>query len=230
MSSGGRRPVKLTSAAEGGQMMERWSVGVVGAIGAVSGGVSAAAASLIGGGDKLPAGIAVGAAAGAVVASALFWAVRDQGESQEPAGRAPSPASRAGETHAELDKRLLTAGRFDHHSVSVVDTQRLVQLPQDPTIDLTRRRVDPSADPVRQPPRAGEEDQADAAIEPGPRAASRDSWPNSLAAVLGGDPNPARGSHSERRKDHRWHLRVRSERSEHADGTSYGRSRHRRNG
>lgn len=215
-------------------MMERWSVGVVGAIGAVSGGVSAAAASLIGGGDKLPAGIAVGAAAGAVVASALFWAVRDQGESQEPAGRAPSPASRAGGTRAEQAKRLLTAGRFDHHAVSVVDPQRLVQLPQDPTIDLTRRRADSSADPihepVRQPPRAGEEDQADAAIEPGPRAASRDSWPNSLAAVLGGDPNPAGGSHPESRKDHRWHLRVRSERSEHADGTSYGRSRHRRNG
>ncbi len=223
-------------------MTERWSVGVVGAIGAVSGGVSAAAASLIGGGDKLPAGIAVGAAAGAVIASALFWAVRDQGESQEPTGRAPSPASRAGQTRAEQDKRLLTTGRFDHHVVSVVDTQRLVQLPQDPTIDLTRRRVDSSADPsadssadpihepIRQPPRAGEEDQADAAIEPGPRAASRDSWPNSLASVLGGDPSPAGGSHSERRKDHRWHLRVRSERSEHADGTSYGRSRHRRNG
>ena len=222
-------------------MMERWSVGVVGAIGAVSGGVSAAAASLIGGGDKLPAGIAVGAAAGAVVASALFWAVRDQGESQEPAGRAPSPASRAGETRAEQAKRLLTAGRFDHHAVSVVDPQRLVQLPQDPTIDLTRRRVDSSADssadpsadpihePVRQPPRAGEEDQADAAIEPGPRAASRDSWPNFLAAVLGGDASPAESS-SARQKDHRWHLRVRSERSEHADGTSYGRSRHRRNG
>lgn len=61
-------------------MAERWGVGLMGAIGAVAGGVSAAAASLLGGGDAFVGSIAIGAGGGAFIAAALFWAIRDQSD------------------------------------------------------------------------------------------------------------------------------------------------------
>lgn len=70
-------------------MAERWGIGLMAAIGAAAGGLSAAAASLLDGGDALPAGLAVGVAGGAVVSAALAWAVREQRDL--PGLSTPSP-------------------------------------------------------------------------------------------------------------------------------------------
>ncbi|MEZ5232094.1 MAG: hypothetical protein R2749_05220 [Acidimicrobiales bacterium] len=70
-------------------MAERWGIGLMAAIGAAAGGLSAAAASLLDGGDALPAGLAVGVAGGAVVSAALAWAVRQR---DLPGLSTPSPS------------------------------------------------------------------------------------------------------------------------------------------
>ncbi|MFN0028243.1 MAG: hypothetical protein ACKV2O_13840 [Acidimicrobiales bacterium] len=84
---------------------------MLGAIGSASGGVSAATASIIGGGDRLLAGTVSGVGTGGLIATLLFLAARDLPALLTADRDRPSPAVGTAATGASPG----ITGRFAHH-------------------------------------------------------------------------------------------------------------------
>lgn len=125
---------------------------MLGAIGSASGGVSAATASIIGGGERLLAGTVTGVGTGGLIATLLFLASRELPAFNDGDRDGPAPSQPGADSGAARSPSRGPTGRFAQYVVHQADPRAPLSdrttgdVPQPPDAERERDATPPTAE------------------------------------------------------------------------------------